>query len=261
MAKKFYAVVRGKEGSAVYDNWATTESMVKGIRGVKHKSFDSHAKAMDFLKEHGVLEAKDENLAQNTISGTSVEIESKGAPKVGVPAKKRSMTALTSAKGRTKTPLKETGSGKPSNLPQGLVAYVDGSFRQGYEVYGYGVVLLKDGQEVRRLSGYGHEKAYVSMRNVAGEVFGAMAAMDEAVAMGEKTLTIFYDYQGIESWATGAWKRNNDLTRGYHDHTMALRKQITLCFVKVKGHSGDYYNDLVDELAKEAVRKGAKELG
>ena len=47
------------------------------------------------------------------------------------------------------------------------------------------------------------------MRNVAGEVLGSMAAVKEAVAMGLTDLTIYYDYMGIEMWATGAGSGTN----------------------------------------------------
>lgn len=54
------------------------------------------------------------------------------------------------------------------------------------------------------ISGSGNDPQMASMRNVAGEVLGSMAAVKEAVAMGLTDLTIYYDYMGIEMWATGA---------------------------------------------------------
>ena len=68
-----------------------------------------------------------------------------------------------------------------------------------------------------------------------------------------KEITIFYDYQGIESWATGDWKTNNNLTRDYKKFIDEIKSQIDINFVKVKGHSNDKYNDMADELAKQAL--------
>lgn len=58
------------------------------------------------------------------------------------------------------------------------------------------------------LQGAGKEPEMASMRNVAGEVLGSMAAIEKALELGLKDLTIYYDYMGIEMWAKGLWKRN-----------------------------------------------------
>ena len=87
-------------------------------------------------------------------------------------------------------------------------AFVDGSFNSATSVYGYGGFLVTKGER-HVISGSGNDPQMASMRNVAGEVLGSMAAVKEAVAMGLTDLTIYYDYMGIEMWATGAWKRTN----------------------------------------------------
>ena len=66
-------------------------------------------------------------------------------------------------------------------------------------------------------------------------------------------VTIVFDYQGIESWALGTWKRNNEITSNYHNFMREKMKDIKILFKKVKGHSGDKFNDRVDALAKEAL--------
>ena len=40
-------------------------------------------------------------------------------------------------------------------------------------------------------------------RNVAGELNAALSAIELAIKNGFETITIFYDYKGIEKWATG----------------------------------------------------------
>ena len=39
----------------------------------------------------------------------------------------------------------------------------------------------------------------------------------------------------------------------YHEKMQEYKKKINIKFVKVKGHSGDKYNDIVDKLAKKAL--------
>ena len=131
-------------------------------------------------------------------------------------------------------------------------AFVDGSFNKATHTYGYGGFLVTDNEKYV-LQGADNDAEMATMRNVAGEIKGAEAAVKKAIELGIKELVIYYDYMGIEMWATGAWKRNKAGTIAYHDYMMSVREQIKLTFVKVKGHSGVEGNEEADKLAKQAV--------
>lgn len=131
-------------------------------------------------------------------------------------------------------------------------AYVDGSFNSETGVYGYGGFLVAAGERYL-LQGYGDDPELAAMRNVAGEVAGSMAAMQKAIDLGLGKLTIYYDYSGIEMWATGAWKRNRRGTIDYYNYVQSIKGELALSFVKVKGHAGVAGNEEADRLAKEAV--------
>lgn len=127
-------------------------------------------------------------------------------------------------------------------------AYVDGSFYNG--VYGYGgFVVDKEGRHI--LQGSGSEPGLVSMRNVSGEILGAMAAITYAMDHHYTDLVIYYDYEGIEQWATGGWNANKAGTRAYKE--FCKQCAVNLIFKKVKAHSGIECNELADKLAKQAV--------
>jgi ribonuclease HI len=93
----------------------------------------------------------------------------------------------------------------------------------------------------------------VSMRNVAGEILGAQAAMEYALEHGMKEITIYHDYNGLAEWCVGGWKTNKSGTKAYKETYLEVSKHVNIRFVKVKGHSNVFYNDVVDALAKQAL--------
>ena len=139
-------------------------------------------------------------------------------------------------------------------MEHGLIAYVDGSFNAKKKVYGYGAVLIDGQQVIKRLYGHGDNEECIFSRNVAGEIFGALAAVKYAVEHPEYDgIVIYYDYMGIEKWAIGEWKANKKLTQYYADKMAKYRKQLPIVFMKVEAHTGDFYNEQADQLAKKAV--------
>jgi ribonuclease HI len=60
------------------------------------------------------------------------------------------------------------------------------------------------------------------------------------------SISIFYDYTGVEKFAVGAWRPQKPITKAYRSYMKGRLSDVT--FVKVKGHSGNKWNDYVDEL-------------
>ena len=132
------------------------------------------------------------------------------------------------------------------------VAYVDGSYNVATGEYSCGVVFLYEGKE-ETMAQKGEDEELAQMRNVAGEILGSQLAMELAVKRGIRKIKIYHDYQGIASWCLGEWKTNKEGTKAYKKYYDSVQDKLQVTFVKVKGHSGDHYNDMADELAKSVI--------
>ena len=132
------------------------------------------------------------------------------------------------------------------------VAYVDGSYNIKTKIFGCGVVIFYDGKDTTFSKSFSDPEMAV-MRNVAGEIEGAKLAMQYCLDNNIEEIDIYYDYEGIEKWCSGAWKTNKQGTIAYKQFYNEAIKNVKVNFIKVKGHSGDKYNDMADRLAKDAV--------
>lgn len=146
----------------------------------------------------------------------------------------------------------DTDSQKSFITDADMIYYVDGSYNIKTTEFSYGVVALRDDKEEYFNKAF-KDKELASMRNVAGEILGAKFAMEHAVEKGYKNIEIYFDYEGIEKWALGLWKANKEGTIAYKSYYESIKNILNVKFVKVKGHSGDKYNDVADRLAKEAI--------
>ena len=137
-----------------------------------------------------------------------------------------------------------------------IIAYVDGSFDESIGKYSFGCIIIKPNGEIVRESGNGDNPESVALRNVTGEMLGAMFAVKWCVINGYSAIQICYDYSGIEMWATGGWKAKNNLTQKYAAFMNDNGKKIDISFKKIAAHTGDKYNEEADKLAKKALLEG-----
>ena len=139
-----------------------------------------------------------------------------------------------------------------SQMVSQAICYVDGSYNVATHEYAYGMVLY-DGSALYEDKGSYYDEELSSMRNVAGELDGAIHAMRYCLEHSITSLDLYYDYLGIENWALGVWKAGKPGTIAYKKYYDKIKGRLNVHFHKVKGHSGDIGNDRADELAKSAL--------
>lgn len=125
--------------------------------------------------------------------------------------------------------------------------YVDGAFREN--VVSYGVVILKDGDFHTALSGIAETN--IAHRQVGGEIIAVVEALRWCEAHKIEAVTIYYDYEGLEAWATGRYTAQERLTKAYAKFVRQANVAIT--WQKVQSHTGVPWNEKADMLAAQAI--------
>ncbi|ETS93801.1 viroplasmin family protein [Veillonella sp. AS16] len=133
-----------------------------------------------------------------------------------------------------------------------LVAYIDGSYNKQANIVGAGGIIFLNGQK-ETFSFSSADERHTAFWNVAGELLAAMHVMQYAVDHGIEECSLYYDYMGIEMWATKKWKRNNSLTQQYAEFYDSVKGAVNVHFHKVAAHTGDTYNEMADILAKKGA--------
>ncbi|WP_029267602.1 ribonuclease H1 domain-containing protein [Virgibacillus alimentarius] len=131
--------------------------------------------------------------------------------------------------------------------------YVDGSYDQDYRVLGYGCIMVKNSRIFHTIESAVRANGLEDTWNIAAEVSAALEGVKWAIDNNYKKIYLYYDYTGIENFADGSWTPTTEITTDYTNDIKEYQKEIDIEFIKVKAHSGNFYNEMVDDLAKKAV--------
>lgn len=256
----FYAVKKGfKPG--IYTTWEECKKQTNGYSNAIFKKFKTEQEAKDFINQ----KTPKSNSSKKTIKKiSSKKKKKKNTNKTSnfQPATiyKSQNHNITNSKNKTVviTPtiqstkvISNNNSNSSLNLPK-VYAFVDGSFNETTRVYGYGGFVVINGEK-HILQGKGNDIDMAKMQNVAGEILGSIAAMQFAIDNHLHTITILYDYFGIEKWTTGEWEAKLNYTKAYKQFFDLTKNYVNIKFQKVKAHSNIDGNEEADKLAKQAV--------
>jgi len=135
--------------------------------------------------------------------------------------------------------------------------YTDGSFTTLYPKYsGWGMVAIDDnGNVLGRQSGV-LQGAVSTMRQIGGELKGAMIAVKWAIINNYDKVIIHYDYEGVKQWGEGNWKAKKTWTAQYSDYMINI-KNIKVEFKHVGNEHHQGFNQMADTLANNAIISAA----
>lgn len=256
-AKKVYAVRRGKI-IGILDSWDACKEAVDGYPGAEYKGFKTLEEARAYMEGIAYIV---EPFAQTAFQMEEIKpLRTETGDKGRAAGKSRaadggreSGTGKAAGKKRGQLPDREKrprGMGDPQG---GLVAYVDGSYEHSARRYAFGCVFILPDDTVYVENGSGSNPDTAQLRNVSGEMLGAMYAVRWAIKNGFSRIELRYDYEGIEKWVTGEWKSKTELTQKYAAAMRRWMESIQMGFTKVAAHTNVYYNELADRLAKDGL--------
>ncbi len=121
--------------------------------------------------------------------------------------------------------------------------------------FGWAYVIRRGDQELCRHASDHIEPHMAMHRNVAAELQAVRHGLDQCLTQKYSAVTVYFDYNGIEAWATNRWHANTRTTLDYVNYIRTY--PLPIAWVKVAAHSGIPMNELVDSLATEAARNSS----
>lgn len=130
------------------------------------------------------------------------------------------------------------------------IIYTDGAYSSKRDQGGVGIVILRDGQLIQKFN-----KAFKKTTNNRMELRAVIFAL-QAIQKEIDSLTIYSDSMYVIGCATLGWKRKkNQVLWKLYDEVFEKAQTLVknpIEFKHVKGHDGDKYNEICDNLAVRA---------
>ncbi len=149
--------------------------------------------------------------------------------------------------------------------------YTDGACSGNPGPGGYALVVIKDANIILKLYGYNKYTTnnYMELKAITKAINHVLSLFE-----GRKTFYDVYIHSDsaycinpiekgwLNFWAKNDWKnkkgeeiKNADLWKVLYEklNNPSVKKYFKFSFIKVKGHSGDKYNEIVDKAAKKAI--------
>ena len=133
------------------------------------------------------------------------------------------------------------------------VIYVDGSYVElaNRQTVGWAFEVWQQGTPTHRQSGSFDAGHANGTRNIAGECYAVLAALEWCEHERLQAMECRHDYIGLAHWARGTWQARTPLTQ--HFASTLTRTTVHITWVKVDAHRDEIGNTRVDAAAGQAA--------
>lgn len=130
--------------------------------------------------------------------------------------------------------------------------YTDGSFDGVNPSWAF--LIVQDNKVIFKNRGILDK--YLDSYQIGGECEAVIQALKYCKGNNLKA-EIFYDYIGVLNWVADIigmknWKTNKEVSQNYRAEVLKYKDYI-INFIKVKAHSGDYFNEMVDKFTRNEL--------
>lgn len=143
-----------------------------------------------------------------------------------------------------------------------IIVYTDGACSGNPGPGGWGAILMF-GESAKELAGY--ESPTTNQRMELSGAIGALQALKEPCRVklhSDSAYLINAFKQGwLTNWLRTGWRNSKGedvANRDLWEELLSLARVHMVEWVKVKGHSDNVHNNRCDELARAAIKQGAR---
>lgn len=234
---KIYVVIKGREGPKIYYNWNECSKNVTGYTGAIYKSFTNIVNAKKYLNKYNInlLITNDHH---SSVKDSSTISESNHRPRPFIRKKIKISSTI----------FNKIISGQINQI----TAYTDGSCRyQGTSraKAGSGIYIPKLGIEYS-------SPVPGKQTNNRGELYAVILVLDFIYILIDddsndlSNILFNIDIYTDSRYVMNNLRSNNKVNLDLWEKLLFFESKLNVTFHKVLAHSGDYFNEKADTLAK-----------
>ena len=244
---KVYAVKVGNR-PGIYYTWSDCEEQVKGYKGAVYKSFSSEEDAKNWVYGNNTLKNIDNDSTENLNDSIKLTKAANTLFLNGIISKDLYKEVMLKINNNINND--ETIENNIVTEKDTCIIYSDGSYNKSTNKCGYASYIIESNNTKIKCGSFIMEHGG---RNVEGEIAAIINTINELTLNKNsnfKNIIIYYDYEGIEKWATGSWNATTIYTQAYAKAMKSIINKFNVKFIHIKSHTGNIGNELVDKIAK-----------